>query len=106
MLADAMQRDLEKAGALVLGPIPSVTEALDLIEAGPPIDAAVLDTNLDGERVFPVAKRLQARGVPFLFVTGYDISDLPAEWRHITRCEKPVNMELVMRALLSGMAQR
>lgn len=99
MLADTMERGLRKAGATVLGPVPSVAQALALLAAEPDIDAAVLDINLDGERVFPVADALAARGVPFLFTTGYDASDLPAAYAGVTRCGKPVDVAAVVRAL-------
>ena len=63
------------AGAMVVGPAASVEEALRLIDAAESdggLSAAVLDLNLDGEAVLPVADRLAALGVPFLFATGYD----------------------------------
>jgi DNA-binding response OmpR family regulator len=62
------------AGATVAGPVATVEDALRLIEtAGTDggLSAAVLDINLGGERVSPVADRLAALGVPFLFATGY-----------------------------------
>ena len=57
-----------------MGPVPSVTDALRLIDvaaADGGLDAAVLDINLDGRHVEPVADKLAALGVPFLFATGY-----------------------------------
>ncbi|HYI85448.1 MAG TPA: hypothetical protein VEX11_19865 [Acetobacteraceae bacterium] len=58
----------------VLGPAPSVGDALRLAEAAAAdggLSAAVLDINLEGQRVWPVADRLAALGVPFLFAAGY-----------------------------------
>ena len=69
-----VEDELRQAGATVLGPAPSVGDALRLVEAAAAdggISAAVLDINLDGQRVEPVADRLAALGVPFLFATGY-----------------------------------
>ena len=66
--------ELRDAGATVLGPAVSVGQALRLIGmavADGGISAAVLDINLDGRHVRPVADRLAALGVPFLFATGY-----------------------------------
>lgn len=85
-IADAMQRGLRKAGARVVGPAASVAEALALLQAEP-VDGAVLDLNLDNEKTFPVADALEARGIPFLFATGYNLADIPPDWRHVTRCE-------------------
>jgi DNA-binding response OmpR family regulator len=65
---------LRDAGAEVIGPAVSVDDALLLIEkaaAGGGISAAVLDINLEGRHVAPVADRLSMLGVPFLFATGY-----------------------------------
>ena len=69
-----VEDDLRDAGAEVVGPTPSVDDALRLVEAYAAdggISAAVLDINLDGRHVGPVADRLAALGVPFLFATGY-----------------------------------
>ena len=68
-----VEDELRDAGAEVLGPAPTVDHALQLIEAAADggLGAAVLDINLDGQHVGPVADRLAALGVPFLFATGY-----------------------------------
>ena len=69
-----VEDELRGAGAEVVGPAPSVGDALRLVEAAAAdggLSAAVLDINLDGQRVQPVADRLAALGVPFLFATGY-----------------------------------
>ena len=69
-----LEDELRDAGVEVLGPAPTVREALRLVEAaaaGGGLSAAVLDINLDGRHVAPVADRLAALGVPFLFATGY-----------------------------------
>jgi DNA-binding response OmpR family regulator len=69
-----VEDELRGAGAEVLGPASTVDRALRLVEAVAAdggISAAVLDINLDGRRVEPLADRLAALGVPFLFATGY-----------------------------------
>ena len=69
-----VEDELRRAGATVLGPAPSVGDALRLVEAAAAdggISAAVLDINLDGKHVASVADRLAALGVQFLFTTGY-----------------------------------
>ena len=69
-----VEDELRGAGAEVVGPVPTVGEALRLIEAAAAdggIGAAVLDINLDGRHVAPVADRLAALDVPFVFATGY-----------------------------------
>jgi len=69
-----LEDELLKAGADVVGPACSVKEALELIDqavADGGLSAAVLDINLEGEVVSPVADRLAALNVPFVFATGY-----------------------------------
>ena len=99
LIADAMQIALEGAGAVVVGPAPSVRKALWLLDADAGVDCAVLDLNLGDEKVFPVADMLQARGVPFLFTTGYDAAAVPQAWRHVRRLEKPIEVSAITREL-------
>ena len=69
-----LEDGLLEAGAEVVGPACSVKEALELIDqaaADGGLSAAVLDINLEGEAVSPVADHLAALGVPFVFATGY-----------------------------------
>lgn len=71
LVAMDMQQTLTAAGMRVMGPAASVSSALDLIRAERP-DAAVLDLNLRGELVTPVARRLREMGVPFVLSTAYN----------------------------------
>jgi CheY-like chemotaxis protein len=70
MSALALVHAVEQLGVSVIGPAPTVDEALRLIDEGE-CDAALLDINLGNETVEPVAKRLEDLGCPFVFVTGY-----------------------------------
>ncbi|WP_349371908.1 response regulator [Salinarimonas sp.] len=69
IVALAAEDMLVELGAVVIGPAATVAEGLALADA--PLDAAVLDVNMNGERSFAVARALRARGVPFVFATGY-----------------------------------
>lgn len=80
---------LVDAGADVLGPVGSVADALALVQQIPEIDAAVLDVNLAGETIYPVADALQARGVPFLFATANERAQLPERFSNVPLCRKP-----------------
>ncbi|MGH8192227.1 MAG: response regulator [Rhodanobacteraceae bacterium] len=60
---------------------------------------AVLDVNLDGERVFPVAAALRERKVPFLFSSGYGDSSIPPEYRDCKVLQKPYGMESFRQAV-------
>ncbi len=80
---------LEEAGAEVMGPVPGLGQALALAEEGG-IDAAVLDVNLgEGETSFPLADRLAALGVPFLFATGNPQAAACSAHRDRPRLPKP-----------------
>ena len=92
MLAQDLRQELEGMGAEVLGPVPSVAGALALLAGTAVPDAAILDVNLGGEMVFPVAEALRERGVPFIFTTGYDGWSLPPAYAEVPRCEKPFNV--------------
>jgi CheY-like chemotaxis protein len=89
----------EERGTQILGPVPSVSEALDLIARTAEIDAAVLDINLQDELVYPVAEALQARGVPFLFATGYDSGAVPPPHGAVAFCQKPIDPQIIARTL-------
>ena len=96
LIAWALQDELQGSGAHVIGPAASVEDALALL-AIEPVDGAILDVSLDREEVFPVAEALAARGIPFVFATGY--SDLPSTWHHVPRFEKPIEAARVALAL-------
>ena len=100
LIAASLARGLEGRGAEVVGPAGSVRDALALVEAaGGRLDGAVLDINLRDERVYPVADALVARGVPFIFLTGYDARVIPDAYAGVPRCEKPVSSALLSRVL-------
>jgi CheY-like chemotaxis protein len=70
MIAFALEDMVAELGYTVVGPAYRLSEALDLA-ASEPIEAAVLDVNLNEQQSFPVADLLRDRGIPFLFATGY-----------------------------------
>lgn len=67
-------------------------------------DLAVLDVNLGGERVYPVAERLEAAGARFLFTTGYGKSGLDPRWAEKTVVQKPFNVDIMTAALREVLA--
>lgn len=79
---------LSEAGFEVVGPAARVSKALDLIDSKP-IDAAIVDVNLGGEKSYPIADALMARQVPFFFLTGYD--SLEEGYQSIPRLQKPIH---------------
>ncbi len=103
-LAIDLEQMLSDLGVGVVGPVPSVKAALALMDATPRLDGAILDVNLGGEQVFPVADRLSARGVPFLFATGYGRQDIPERFAQIACIYKPVEPSSIARALQQALA--
>lgn len=102
MIADDMRRLLETAGAHVIGPVATVTQALKLLDATAEIDLAVLDLNLGGEKAFAIADRLRERGVSFVFATGYDRDVTPRRFQDVAQYEKPLDVKLFLQAMGKG----
>src|SRR4051794_16359942 len=89
LLAQDIAAELRRCGAAVLGPVATIQAAADLI-ARQRIDAAVLDVNLQGDLVYPVADALTERNVPYVFATGYDRTAVPSRYSHIPLLQKPI----------------
>jgi DNA-binding response OmpR family regulator len=100
MLAE-MLRDL---GCEVVGPIGNMAFALEHA-AAERLDAAVIDLNIRGGKVFPVARTLATRNIPFLVVSGYGDFSMPEEWKDRPTLTKPFTAEALeaeLRALLTA----
>jgi len=84
---------------VVVGPAPRVKEAMELIESAP-LDAALLDINLNGEMTWDVADILHDRGIPFVFSTGYDgATVLPERFAHQKVIRKPFTQKDIEQGL-------
>jgi CheY-like chemotaxis protein len=105
-LADDIARALQSLGARVLGPVAELSDAAHLLEGQPMVDAAIVDINLRGELVFPFARRLRARNIPFVFTTGYDKGTIDAEFQDVLRWEKPLDVAAMARELPNLIANR
>jgi len=100
LIALELESTLRSVGYHVLGPVATVQEALELLRTESP-DAAVLDVNLAGERVTPVAELLRAMSVPFVLSSGYDKTDLRDEpmLRDAVNVGKPARSVLLLKEL-------
>jgi two-component system, response regulator PdtaR len=99
LIAMDLERTLRLHGYRVLGPAMTVAAALHLLDGGAP-DAALLDVNLRGEPVTPVAEALRAWGVPFVLASAYDRGQLTAEvLAGAPNVGKPVNVRRLLAAL-------
>ncbi len=96
-LAMALREELEHHGLEVVGPAPTLDKAMAL--ACEPFDFAVLDVDLDGEKVYPLARLLRDRGAPFAMLTGYEPHDLPEDLQAEAILGKPVSPEALLAHL-------
>jgi len=99
LIAETIRDMLEDCGCAVLGPAPDINQGLQLLNGEQP-DGVLLDINLGGTLSFPLAATLQAQGVPFVFMTGYDEGTLfPVEFRAVRRISKPFDAKDVAEVL-------
>jgi CheY-like chemotaxis protein len=96
LLFEDMLLDL---GCKVVGTACDFRRATELAQGDESIDVAILDVNLGGQLVFPVADILSRRGIPFLFATGMGAGGLPADWRGHCSVAKPMTMASLADAL-------
>lgn len=97
VVAMELTRVLTAAGAKVIGPAGTIEEAMQLLDAHP-VDRALLDVNLGGRPITPVAKALSRQGIPFVYLTGYqepEVDDGPI-------LRKPVPANVLVGALARG----
>jgi DNA-binding NarL/FixJ family response regulator len=88
----------------VVGPYSTVGAALGAARSAE-IDFALLDVNIAGAKVYPVAEALQARRIPFIFLSGYGDEAVPAdrpEWRV---CSKPFQLNVLVETMLEELSR-
>jgi PAS domain S-box-containing protein len=95
LIAMAICQDLSSLGWDIVGPAASIDEARRLIEGTSLPDAAVLDVNLSGKLVYPLAEWLQSQSVPFVFCSGYEQLEDNPEYETWPRVRKPVDIHLL-----------
>ncbi|WP_428155121.1 response regulator [Brevundimonas sp.] len=100
MLLETILEDME---CIPVGPASNIDDGETLARDTADLDAALLDVNVAGRQVFPVAEVLKARGVPFVFSTGYGEGGLPEEWRGQPTIQKPFTEAAIRDALMKAM---
>jgi CheY-like chemotaxis protein len=98
MLLEDMLTDL---GYEIAGAVGTIAEASEIAEKAE-FDLAILDVNLDGKEIYPVADILAARGLPFVFVSGYGEGSLAEPYRGRPALQKPFQAEQ-LETTLAGM---
>jgi CheY-like chemotaxis protein len=100
LLCCVLEETLRDAGCEVVGPYARLPEAMQAATSIP-IDIALLDINIRGQLVSPLAERLQARGVPFVLTSAYQPSDLPRTLQSAVQLRKPYTDNDLLERLAS-----
>jgi DNA-binding response OmpR family regulator len=103
LLALELESGLTEAGAQVVGIAPNLEEGHKML--GLPFDVAVLDANLNGDSVIPVAEALRERGTPFIFATGYGDAGPAPEGFDAPVVRKPYNVHQIAGALVQALGR-
>jgi CheY-like chemotaxis protein len=98
VVAQQMAHELRELGAWIVGPVSTPDAALQLA-CEHRLDAAVLDINLRGGAVYPVADLLRRKGVPFLFATAYDLRAMPKRYAEVRVYDKAAQVVTLAEAL-------
>ena len=98
-----IEEALTDSECVIVGPYDRVPPALEAARSLP-LDAAVLDVNLAGTMVYPIAEVLSARGIPFLLLSGYGPGAAPPEYPSWPVCGKPFRIEQLIAMLAEQIA--
>ncbi|WP_424813176.1 response regulator [Roseococcus sp. YIM B11640] len=98
LLADDICSVVKRLGGEILGPVSRVEDAMAALRTQP-LDFALLDVNLEGEMVYPVAAALQDIGVPFVFTSGYDAAVIDPRFETVPHLAKPVGQGQLTEAI-------
>jgi CheY-like chemotaxis protein len=98
LLSLVLEEDLVSAGCVVIGPFNTLPAALDASRRED-FDLALLDVNLNGQMVYPLAEELISRGIRFILLTGYVGNDLPERLRPWPRLPKPYDPAALLREI-------
>ncbi len=99
LLAFDLSQSVQRAGATVRGPCDTIEDAVDLASAVQ-IEGAILDVDIRGAPVFPVADILEAKGVPIVFHTGRaQTTDIKGRYQASQICEKPTSTDALLGLL-------
>jgi CheY-like chemotaxis protein len=100
LLCCVLEETLREAGCEVVGPFARLPEALAAVP-GADIDLALLDINIRGELISPLAEQLRERGVPFVITSAYPSHDLPLVLQDANQLRKPYTCSDVLEHLVA-----
>jgi len=99
IVAEDLRQELLAQGAEVLGPVPSVADALELLVDGDRPSAALLDVQLGPETVYPLVEVLRELHIPVVFATAFGQSEMPEAYARLPHCDKPISAAQLIRVL-------
>mgnify|MGYP001160552260 CR=1 FL=1 len=99
LVAMNLEMILEDLGCVVVGPAMRFDQAEQMMHSEGRLDVAILDVNLGGQPVYPLANHLKETGIPIIFATGYDVSGIPEEWHGWPTLKTPYSNEDVEREM-------
>jgi CheY-like chemotaxis protein len=107
MVAMMIEEMLTELGCVVVEVAGTLARGLSLAQSGAEtLDVAVLDINLGGDKVYPVAEMLAAGGVPFVFSTGYGLAGIAPAFACIPALAKPFRPEALEAALMAALGRK
>jgi DNA-binding response OmpR family regulator len=98
-----LEQDLRSAGCSIVGPFGTLETATEAARRER-FDLALLDINLNGEPVYPLADELSARAVPFIFLSGYLSAALPERFKGSPQIAKPHDPAALIKAIRAAVA--
>jgi CheY-like chemotaxis protein len=95
---------LEELGCELVASVAHLAQAFDVTQSTV-FDVAILDVNVSGEQVFPLASALAARGIPIVFSTGYGMAGIPEDMRAYPVLAKPFAFDDLKRTLVAALRE-
>lgn len=102
LIAILIEQALTDLGHSLVGPVPRLAQAMEVAREVE-VDAAILDINLRGEPIYPAAAILAKRGIPFVFVSGYNPGEVDERFRDRPLLRKPFTGEDLRKCLEKAM---
>lgn len=106
MVAMLIEDFLEAFGCTIVGPVARIADAIRLASTEA-IDVAMLDMNIAGQSIYPVAEELAQRDIPFIFVSGYGAEHFRGEYKNRPKLSKPfrrLDLQRILTATFGSIA--
>lgn len=101
LVAMQLEDMLFDLGCDVVGIAMRLARAHEMLDSGLEVQVAILDVNIGGEKIYPIAERFRKVGVPIVFATGYGRSGVEEEWQGCTILQKPYTTQQIETSILS-----